>query len=88
MKVYKKIKTNSNEISPWANTQATREASCPHCTMIAGAPCQTPSGREANRTHVARRKVYLTKIGRVEFMRRHARVARKYNIMDIIKKTV
>lgn len=59
-------------ISRWANTQTTREATCPRCMAEPGVECRTPKGRLAGTPHGERCLVYIRAIGRKEYDRRHS----------------
>jgi hypothetical protein len=60
-----------NKISRWSSTQTQREVTCPHCYALPGQGCRSPKGRLTHDIHMQRSKLYLTKIGRKEFKRRH-----------------
>jgi hypothetical protein len=60
------------DISRWANTQIRREVACPKCMAAPMAPCRTPNGRITMTPHGERGRVYLEKIGRAEWDRRHS----------------
>lgn len=59
------------EISPWANTQATREVPCEKCGAPNPLPCRTPKGRRTPSPHVERLRTYRESIGAAEWRRRH-----------------
>ena len=62
----------SMSISRWANTQTTREITCPKCGALPGNACRTPKGRLTGMPHIERCLAYMRAIGRTEFDRRHS----------------
>jgi len=62
-------------ISPRASSQAKAEMDCPRCKAKAGTGCVTPTGHRAKWNHIERGRVYLEKIGKEEWTRRHNRTS-------------
>lgn len=60
----------AEEISKWANTQATREVECPRCHAAPGKSCKRPNGDFAD-MHGERSKAYRDAIGPAEWEKRH-----------------